>query len=181
MYGLVNKAIEELVIHKFGKESWESIRSKAGFHDVSFVSMQSYPDDVTYKLVGAASSVLQLQPEEILQAFGEYWVTYTASEGYGTLLDMAGNDLGQFLQNLDQLHSCVGHVMPNLKPPSFKCTDILNNSLVLHHYSSRAGLEHMIIGLIKGLGKRFNTTCSVELLETTSQGADHNVFKINWS
>jgi hypothetical protein len=181
MYGLVNKAVYQLVVSNYGRENWEKIRNKAGLHDDDFISMESYPDELTYRLVQASSDVLALTPEQVLEAFGEYWITYTAKEGYGNLLDMAGTSLTEFLNNLDQLHSCVGHVMPRLNPPSFHCSDVQNNSLKLHHYSSRRGLEHMVIGLIKGLGKKFNSVCSITLEQSTSQGADHNVFFIQWS
>jgi len=29
MYGIVNKSIEELVVHNFGAEKWEEIKSKS--------------------------------------------------------------------------------------------------------------------------------------------------------
>ena len=93
MYGLVNKAVEELVCSRFGEEAWETIKRKAGVEIDAFVSMDSYPDDVTYKLVAAASEVLAMPSDDILKAFGEYWVLYTAREGYGELLKMSGKSL----------------------------------------------------------------------------------------
>lgn len=181
MYGLINKGIEDLVIDNFGKEKWLLIQKEAGLEDLEFVSMQSYSDDLTYRLIAAASRVLSLKEEEILETFGEYWITFTAREGYGNLLDMAGNSLHDFLNNLDQLHSVVGHLLPKLTPPSFKCTDVTPNSLRLHHYTSRSNLHHMVTGLIKGLGKKFNLNCSVQLEQSKDNGADHNVFYIQWS
>jgi hypothetical protein len=180
MYGLVNKAIYQLVMHKHGAEKWHLIRAKAGFPDEEFLSMENYPDETTYNLIRAASEVLKLSPEEVLEAFGEYWITYTAEEGYGSLLEMAGDTFVDFVRNLDQLHSCVGNIMPKLTPPSFQCTDVTPHSLLLHHYSGRRGLEHMVIGLLRGLAKRFNTPCRVTLQQSTSTNADHNVFLVEW-
>ena len=57
MYGLVNKAIEDLAIAVGGKEAWGQIKEEAGVDLVAFVSMDAYPDELTYSLVGAASSV----------------------------------------------------------------------------------------------------------------------------
>lgn len=180
MYGLVNKGIYELVVNQYGKESWNSIRAQAGLGEDDFISMESYPDGLTYKLIAATSQILQITQEKVLEKFGEYWITHTANEGYGNLLDMAGTTFTDFLKNLDQLHSCVGHIMPGVSPPSFQCTDIRDKSLVLHHYSSREGLEHMVVGLITGLGKRFQLECSVTMKESTRTGGDHNVFLIEW-
>jgi hypothetical protein len=181
MYGLVNKAVAELVINTYGREQWERILKDADIKDDSFIGMESYPDQSTYDLVSSASKILSLTEEQVLEAFGEYWITYTAEEGYGNLLDMAGNSLVDFLKNLDQLHSCVGHIMPKLNPPSFKCADIESHSLTLHHFTKRKGMEYMVIGLLKGLGKRFNTTCTVNITESFTKGADHNIFKVCWN
>jgi hypothetical protein len=59
--------------------------------------MKSYPDEITFSLVGAASEVLQLSPEAILEAFGEYWILYTADEGYKDILNIYGKTLLEFL------------------------------------------------------------------------------------
>ena len=180
MYGLVNKAIEELVCARFGEESWEAIRRKADIDVEAFLSMDAYPDDVTYKLVGAASEVLGLSVEALLEAFGEYWVLYTGREGYGEMLKMAGDSLPSFLQNLDNLHAHVGLIFPDLKPPSFRCTDIREGSLLLHYYSDRSGLAPMVVGLVKGLGKMFETETNVRQVVSRDNGHDHDVFLVKF-
>ena len=123
MYGLVNKGVQDLVVTKFGKEKWEEIKKKADI-DESFVSMNPYPDEITYNLVAAASEVLGLPPDKILETFGEYWITYTAREGYGEMLKLAGDNFSEFVQNLDNLHARVGLSFPKLKPPGFHCTEV---------------------------------------------------------
>ena len=55
MYGLVNKAVVDLVVSKFGEDTWNAIKKKAEVDIDVFVSMDGYPDELTYKLVGAAS------------------------------------------------------------------------------------------------------------------------------
>ena len=107
--------------------------------------------------MGAASEVLGLSAEEVLKAFGEHWVLYTGKEGYGEMLKMAGNTLPTFLQNVDNLHTRVGHLFPGMTPPSFRCTDIRENSLRLHYYSTRPGLAPMVIGLVNGLAVMFKS------------------------
>ena len=53
MYGMVNKAVRGFVLKNFNAETWAQIHTTAGVSE-DFVSMQSYDDDVTYNLVGAA-------------------------------------------------------------------------------------------------------------------------------
>jgi Haem-NO-binding len=172
MYGLVNKAIEDMVIAHFGQDTWEAIKQKSEIEIEAFLSMESYPDDVTHRLVRAASEILGLSATEIMQAFGEYWVQYTAQEGYGEMMEMGGDNLPEFLENLDALHARVGVLFPKLQPPSFDCTDVEEESLKLHYYSQRQGLAPMVIGLVKGLGKRFDT--EVEITQTKSRDGGDN-------
>ncbi len=120
MYGLVNKAIEDMVCSNYGEKVWQEIKQKADLGLETFVSMEGYPDDVTHRLVKAASEVLQISADDIMEAFGEYWVKYTAQEGYGEMLDMSGDTLPEFLENLDDMHARVGVIFPRLQPPSFE-------------------------------------------------------------
>ena len=39
-----------------------------------FISNESYEDEITFELVAAASEILQLKQEDVLFAFGEYWI-----------------------------------------------------------------------------------------------------------
>lgn len=181
MYGLVNKAVQDLVCDQFGEEAWEAIKRRAGVDTDVFVSMDAYPDEVTYNLVGAASEVLGATPEDVLKAFGEYWVLYTAREGYGDVLRMAGSSLLAFLQNLDSLHARVGTSFPELRPPSFRCTDIETGSVRLHYYSTREGLSPMVVGLLHGLGTMFNMELDVAHVVRRGEAADHDEFLIRWS
>lgn len=178
MYGLVNKAIEGLVRERFGEKTWEEVKRKAGIDAEVFVSMEQYPDDVTYKLVAAASEVLETPAEDILKAFGEYWVLYTAKEGYGELLKMSGNTFGKFLHHLDDLHAHVGLSFPDLQPPSFQCSANGDGSLLLRYYSDRPGLAPMVIGLLNGLALMFDTEIDIRQTISREEGADHDAFLI---
>ena len=180
MYGLVNKAIKDMVCEHFGEDIWKTIQQKAEVDTDIFLSMDAYPDDVTHRLVKAASVVLGMSATEILQAFGEYWVLYTAQEGYGEMMDMAGDNLPNFLQNLDNLHARVGLIFPQLKPPSFQCADIQEDSLHLHYHSTRPGLAPMVKGLLKGLGERFQTEVDITQTSSREQGAEHDEFTIDF-
>ena len=46
MYGLVNKAVESLVLSKFGQDTWDIICEKANISG-PIISMKSYDDQVT--------------------------------------------------------------------------------------------------------------------------------------
>jgi hypothetical protein len=181
MYGLVNKAVEDLVVSRFGEPTWESIKQRAGLDLDAFVSMEAYPDDVTYKLVSAASQILDIPATAVLETFGEFWILFTAREGYGHLLDLAGADLPTFLHHLDQMHTRVAASFPHLKPPSFWCADVAPGSLELHYRTHRRGLAPLVVGILRGLGKRFGTEVDITQTESRDAGADHDVFAVRYS
>ena len=164
MYGLVNRAIEGLVRRDFGDDVWNRVVERAGVGQSGFVAMEVYDDAVTYGLVGAASQELKLAPEVLLEAFGEYWTTYTIEEGYGATLDLMGDSLEAFLDNLDELHARVGSSMPGLVPPSFSREVVGQDDWVLHYVSEREGLAPMVIGLLRGLARRFDESVAIEQL-----------------
>lgn len=180
MYGLVNKAIEGLIIQTAGAAAWETIKRQAGVETDYFVSMTPYPDEITYKLVAAASEVLNLPAATLLEQFGEYWTQFTAQQGYGNLLTLAGSNFKEILLNLDHLHAQVGVSFPQLRPPTFRCTEINDASLILHYYSERAGLAPMVVGLVRGLGKLTDTTVEVTLRASRATGADHDEFVVKY-
>lgn len=56
------------------------------------------------------------------------------------------------LQNLDALHDHLGTLYPGMRAPSFRCTERPEDgALILHYYSDRPGLEHIVIGIVKVL------------------------------
>ena len=117
MYGMVNKAVEDMVCLHHGEAVWEQIKSEAGVDVDVFMSNESYSDDITYLLVAAASKVLKMPVEQILIGFGEHWILHTAQEGYGGLLQASGKNLPDFLRNLPNFHSRVAMIFPKLQPP----------------------------------------------------------------
>ena len=180
MYGLVNKAIEDMVCSNYGQETWQEIKQKANLDLETFVSMEGYPDDVTHRLVKAASEVLKMSSADIMQAFGEFWVQYTAEEGYGEMLDMSGDNLPEFLENLDDMHARIGVIFPKLQPPSFECEEEQNRLLKLKYHSRRKGLAPMVNGLVKGLGKRFNTDVEISQTQSREDGYDCDEFSVKY-
>ncbi len=181
MYGMVNKAVEDMVCLHHGEAAWERIKARAGVDVAVFLSNEGYPDEITYNLVAAASEVLGLPEETILIGFGQHWVLHTAQEGYGGLMKAAGKTLPEFLRNLPNFHSRVSMIFPKLQPPRFQCTDVTDQSLKLHYISHRPGLAPFVVGLMQGLGKMFRTPVTVRLVEAKAQGADHDVFDVVWT
>lgn len=180
MYGIVNKAIQDLVTTNFGAAEWEAVKEKAGVDVDYFLSNEPYDDAITYQLAGAASEVLGLTVEQVLQAFGEWWVLKTGKEKYGALMESGGNNLREFLVNLPQFHNRIMLMYPKLTPPEFRVSDLSEHSICVHYHSRREGLQEFVRGLLSGLGKMYGVATSIELLQSRSEGNTHEIFKVSW-
>ncbi len=180
MYGMVNNAVQELIYTKFGADVWERIKVRAGVDIDVFISNEGYDDKITYDLVAAASAELKIPADQVLEAFGEHWILHTGRQGYGHMLTANGKSLPEFLHNLPTFHARVRLILPNLKPPRFEVSDETPHSLVLHYHTHRPGFAAFAIGLIKGLGKMFDTPVVVEHVVQRGSGSDHDAFLIRW-
>lgn len=178
MYGLVNHAVEQSLRTQFGDARWAASKARAKVTVPAFVSMQAYPDAVTDGLVAAASDELGMPAAELFEAIGEYWTIHTALHGYGDLLVLGGSTFIDFLQNLDRLHAHVAVSFPELRPPTFWCSDVTDRTVRLHYASEREGLAPMVVGLVRGLGKMFTTDVTVEQAASRADGVAHDEFQI---
>ena len=180
MYGIVNKAIQDLITDKFGVDKWDEIKEKSKVDVDFFLSNEPYDDDITYKLAGAASEVLGISVGEVLQAFGEWWVLRTGKEKYGGLMEAGGDNLKEFLINLPFFHNRIMLMYPKLTPPEFKVSNIEENAIHIHYHSKREGLQEFVRGLLVGLSKMYSVQAHIELLQSRDDGNSHEIFKVNW-
>lgn len=177
MYGMVNKAIQGMILRDHGEAAWKAVAERAELEVDVFVSNRSYDDQVTYALVGAASSVLGLPARDVLVAFGRFWVLTTARDGYGPLLAASGDTLRAFLGNLPAFHTRVSLALPALRPPTFTVIDASEDHVRLRYESERAGLAPFVEGLLGGLAEHYGTPVRV-VHEPDVSG--HDVFLVAW-
>lgn len=180
MYGMVNRSLEEMVTAQHGGEEWEAIKKEAGIDIDVFVSIEAYPDQVTYSLVAAAANRLGTSMVEFLERFGVYWATQTMERYYGGLLVAGGSTLAELIPYLTTFHERMSLLFLYSEPPSFACTDISENSVRLLYYSSRSGFSHFVKGILIGLGIRCGTPVAVTIVATKSSGSDHDEFLVRW-
>ena len=179
MYGLVNQAIQGLVVDNFGNENWNKIKQKAGVTEEAFLSNEMYDDSVTFNLAVAASDILNLPLEDVLKTFGKYWIIKVGNEKYGPLMRSGGDNFIDFILNLPNFHSRVMLIYSDIKPPEFVIERPADNKLVLHYYSTREGLTDFMFGLIQGLAELYNATIDISTVGDRRKGGDHDIFEIN--
>jgi hypothetical protein len=178
MYGLLNRAIEQLVVSLQGEPAWRAVCSHAGLVDAGFVSLQIYDDEITYRLLDAVSQRLNLPADQVLETFGRFWIRYTSEQGYGSMMSVGGHTLREFLGRLNTMHERVETVFPHMSLPLFRVGDIADGEYRLYYASTRTGLAPMVIGLVKGLAERFEQLVTVEWIHAKTAVDEEDVFVI---
>jgi len=178
MYGLVNRALEDLIRTQHDDATWERIRLRADLGVDIFLSLQTYPDEVTVALVAAAAAELGRAPQDLLEAFGRHWVKYATHHGYRDLMQARGESVLKFMARLDELHSRLSLTFPELRPPSFRVENLDSRSIRLHYVSERDGLSPFVVGLLHGLGELFASPVSVEHVGRKGDGSAHDQFVV---
>lgn len=178
MYGMVNQGIRAYIVENAGEDVWQDIVAEAGLDTSEFETMLAYDDSITYKLVGATSQVLGIAANRVLEAFGEYWIDFSASTAIGKLIAFNGETFVEQLDGLNEMHAKIKVSMPHLNPPSFEVEEQLDGAFRIHYRSDRDGLQPMVIGLLKGLAQASGETVTIELHESRMDGADHDVFLV---
>ncbi|MFN6092805.1 MAG: heme NO-binding domain-containing protein [Bacteroidota bacterium] len=179
MYGLVNQAIQGLVIDNFGEDNWKAIKQKANVTEDSFLSNEIYDDSITFNLAVSASEVLNIPLADVLKTFGKYWIIKVGNEKYGPLMKSGGDNFIDFIVNLPNFHSRVMLIYSDIKPPEFIVEKITESQLKLHYYSTRQGLTDFMFGLIQGLGELYQTPIDIKLIADRRNGDEHDIFEID--
>ncbi|KAK0165453.1 hypothetical protein PV328_003962 [Microctonus aethiopoides] len=145
--------------------------------DGQFLVRQIYDDEITYNIIAAAVKRLKIPANEILELFGRMFFEFCQDSGYDKILQVLGATPRDFLQNLDALHDHLGTLYPGMRAPSFRCTERPEDgALVLHYYSDRPGLEHIVIGITVAK-KLHGTDVDMQILKTKEE-CDHVQFLI---
>lgn len=175
---MINEALKAMIKDHYGEDIWRPIATQIDI-EYTFLRMSQYPDSITYKLVAATADALGKSTAEVLEEFGDYWIDF-AFDAYGDLLAISGETFIELIENLNSLHTRVGQMMPDLKPPTFLVTKKTEASFVLLYYSDRQGLWPMIIGLLQGLGRHFHTQLEISHRSRLPSYPDHEVFFVNY-
>ena len=179
MYGLVNKAIKEFVTINYGHEMWDETYKELELSDNQFLSLENIPDHVTFQLLSKVCDKSGRSMDEMAEQIGNYFLSFAADEGFDDLFELAGDNLPELLQNLNELHFRVKAFMPHLNPPRFEVSEQTDHSLKLHYFSSRDGLTYFLLGALKGLTKKFELDATLTVLPPV--GDEKCIVLISWN
>lgn len=175
MYGMIHRAIRELVLEEAGDSAWDDLERQLGIGPADMISAMVYPDDQTIALLAAAAERLGLAMPECLRRFGRYWVRFAGTGSYSGIMDFVSQDLAGFIANLDRMHHAVRVAMPEARVPEFRLLESSGNRLLVGYRSTRSGLEPMVVGLLEGLLERFGLAGTVAFAGTGPDWAEFTI------
>lgn len=112
--------------------------------------------------------------------FGEQFLLSCQESGYAKTLQLLGRTLQDFLTNLDALHDHLSIIYPQMDAPSFRCTAGLKKSeFLLHYYSDRPSLEHIVMGIVKSVAREYyHVELEMKVAVKKGEKSDHTIFSI---
>lgn len=171
MKGVIFVCMEELVVGKFGKDSWSSILKLSSLPvGTKFSTQQDIPESAIGKVIAATCNVTRLTHKQLLDAFGDYWATVFAPKLYRVYYVNAKN-AKDFLKKMAVVHTTITKNM-NASPPKFTYEEPDESTLIME-YSSARGMKDLMPSIILGIGKHYK-----EKLTVLPMG---NKFKIHFS
>jgi hypothetical protein len=160
MKGAIAQCAEELVREKFGDSKWNEVCTTAGLPaDTRFMPATDIDDGATLRVVAAIGKECNLTSSQVADAFGSYWVCVYAPRQYAAYF-RGVNSSRDLLAKMDTVHDMVTRSMPGARPPRFSYSWTDDKTLVMDYQSPR-GLVELFIGLIKGVGEKYNERLAV--------------------
>jgi hypothetical protein len=172
MYGLIHRAMQQMVIDSHGLAAWKAIETEQGIGPAELISLSMFEDALTMRLLTAVATMREEPMDQTLRVFGRYWVSFVSRDAYGAILDFTGRDLPTLLRNLNRMHQTVHVTMPEAIVPSFSVLEETADDLLVEYRSARSGLQPMVRGLLEGLCAKFALIAQIDQTggdDTTAQ------------
>jgi hypothetical protein len=166
MKGTIVRCLKDLVVTQFGQDKWEKSLKDAGLDTFTmFWPMSDVDDAQVVKLFEAVCQNLNISFVQAADAFGDYWVNVYSQEMYPLYYERHAT-ARDFLLDMDNVHVAMTRSMENARPPRFQYEWKDDKTLIMH-YKSHRGLIDFVVGLARGVGKRYE-----EDIQVTKLGPD---------
>ena len=155
--------LSELVKTQFGDDKWREALKRVDLNKAEnyrkYVKGMDIDDGKAIELIAATAEVLGITLEQAADAFGEHWVCTYAPRFYGNIYKRF-NTVREFIEGMDRVHQEVTQHIAHSKPPRFDIEELDKNKIKVH-YKSERDMIIFYIGLVKGLGKYFDTPVKI--------------------
>lgn len=178
MKGVVFNLLEEVVCEHHGDAAWDDLLDAAGVSG-SYTSLGSYPDVEMGKLLQAASTALDMPPNEALRWFGREAMSRLAKRYPAFFL--AYKSVRPFLLSLNSIiHPEVHKLYPGACCPHFDFEEAADGALLMGYQSPRkfCALAH---GFIEAVAAHYHNTVAVAHRQCMHYGDAKCVIRVAFS
>ncbi len=163
MKGVIVVCLKEMIENTYGKEKWKEILIGARVNpNILLLTTMDVDEDIVLNVLSSACKSLNTSIEQLADIFGDYWVNTYAPKLYSSLTNSFKN-AKEYLLAMDKIHKTVTDNIPNANPPRFEYESPDDKTLLMT-YRSKRSLFPFLLGLIKGVGKHFNETLTLTVL-----------------
>lgn len=159
MYGLIHVVLKDLTVSLAGVAGWTEVLRAAQVlspeKEAQILDTTEQSDELSFRLIAAACSILGRDPDSLLHSFGRHFVLFALRSGSTSFLKSQGATLHAFLSNINSLHTYMERDHPDARFPFVDVTyDPTNDCINLSYLSSRVGLKSIVVGIIQEIGNR---------------------------
>ncbi len=162
MHGLVNRALQCLLIDTYGVDRWSAIARAATVDAAGFEAMLVYDDAVIESVLATASAELRKPVEELLEDMGTYLVSHTNMGRVRRLLRFGGDGFEDFLHSLDDVPGRARLAVPDLVVPAMVLSDMGEGRYSLECRARPAWLSHIVLGALRTMADDYGALAFVE-------------------
>lgn len=159
MYGLIHVVLKDLTVSLAGDSGWTQVLRAAQVltpeEEARLLDTTEQSDELSFRLFGAACSVLGRDQSSLLYNFGRHFIQFALRSGSASFLKSQGDTLHAFLSNINSVHTYMERDHPDARFPFLDVAYDSNKDCVdLSYLSTRAGLKSIVVGIIEEIGNR---------------------------
>ncbi|HUR78737.1 MAG TPA: heme NO-binding domain-containing protein [Acidimicrobiales bacterium] len=178
MKGIVFNLLEQAVNDEYGAQAWDAILTAADVDGV-YTAVGSYDDEQLMRIVGAASTALETEPDVLVRWFGGRALPLLNTR-YPHFF-AAHDNARDFILTLNAvIHPEVRKLFPGADVPEF-AYDTSDPDVLLLSYVSNRGLCALAEGLIDGAAAHFGEKVTIVQRECTKHGDARCLFACTFS
>ena len=178
MKGIVFNLLEQLVTREYGEDTWDSLLDEAAVDGV-YTSLGSYEDTDLHRLVGAASTALDMDPDEIVRWFGRNALPMFA-ESFPGLFAPHSSARSFVLTLNDIIHPEVRKLYPGADVPEFEFETAPDGRLLMGYRSPRR-MCSFAEGLLEGAAEHYGEPLAIEQPECMKRGDERCLLRIDFA
>ncbi|NOQ78331.1 MAG: hypothetical protein GQ546_02910 [Gammaproteobacteria bacterium] len=179
MYGVIFTFLKEYVEERHGgNETWRKLlKASTGQAYKLYFPVVDYPDEEIVALAQTAADALSLPLPAVLEDFGSYVGPRLMSFYPMYLKNNIDNTFDMIIHAGANIHDAIHRHNPERKPPQLSAHRESDNILIIHYQSHRR-LCHVVRGIVRGLGERFNEEFTIEETQCMYHGAVECIIKV---